>query len=155
MVERKEAQDEGRLFRVRVCRITNGERLPLVVGPDHLPVPTPNQWMLLHRRAQVQAGTLTCEMRTIAHVHEWAALLRIAVIVLRKNRGVACLVAPPLSIISRPLLGLSCAPFLDIINKSYGIEFRGNNGIRVGRLLKRIWCRRAVDVGCAQIMHLG
>ena len=73
MVERKEAQDEGRLFRVRVCRITNGERLPLVVGPDHLPVSTPNQWMLLLRRPQVQAGTLTCEMRTIAHVHEWAA----------------------------------------------------------------------------------
>jgi hypothetical protein len=53
--------------------MTNGERLPLVVGPDHLPVATPNQWMLFLRRPQVQAGTLTDEMRTIAHVHEWAA----------------------------------------------------------------------------------
>lgn len=72
MVERTETQDDGRLFRVRVCRITNGERLPLVVGPDCLPVPTPNQWMLFLRRPQVQAGKLTDEMRTIAHVHEWA-----------------------------------------------------------------------------------
>ena len=47
--------------------------VPLVVGPDYLPVPTPNQWMLLLRRPQVQAGTLTDEMRTVAHVHEWAS----------------------------------------------------------------------------------
>ncbi len=73
MVEPTETQDNRRLFRVRVCRMTNGERLPLIVGPDHLPVPTPNQWMLFLRRPQVQAGTLTDEMRTIAHVHEWAA----------------------------------------------------------------------------------
>ena len=73
MVERIETQDAGRLFRVRVCRMANGERLPLVVGTDRLPVPTPNQWMLLLRRPQVQAGTLTDEMRTVAHVHEWAA----------------------------------------------------------------------------------
>jgi len=53
--------------------MANGERLPLVVGPDHLPVSTPNQWMLFLRRPQVQAGTLTGEMRTVAHVHEWAA----------------------------------------------------------------------------------
>ncbi len=53
--------------------MANGERLPLVVGPDHLPVSTPNQWMLFLRRPQVQAGTLADEMRTVAHVHEWAA----------------------------------------------------------------------------------
>jgi integrase len=53
--------------------MSNGERLPLVVGPDDLPVPTPNQWMLFLRRPQVQAGTLTDEMRTVAHVHEWAS----------------------------------------------------------------------------------
>lgn len=74
MVEYTDTQAEGRLFRVRVCRMADGERLPLVVGPDHLPVSTPNQWMLNLRRPQVQAGTLTTEMRTIAHVHEWAAL---------------------------------------------------------------------------------
>lgn len=73
MVERTETKGEDRLFRVRVCRMADGERLPLVVGPDHLPVPTPNQWMLNLRRPQVQAGTLITEMRTIAHVHEWAA----------------------------------------------------------------------------------
>jgi hypothetical protein len=73
MVEIIETQDTGQLYRVRVCRMTDGERLPLVVGPDDLPVPTPNQWMLHLRRPQVQAGTLTTEMRTIAHIHEWAA----------------------------------------------------------------------------------
>ncbi len=72
MVEGIATQSE-RLFRVRVCRMSNGERLPLVVGPDDLPVPTPNQWMLFLRRPQVQAGTLTDEMRTVAHVHEWAS----------------------------------------------------------------------------------
>jgi hypothetical protein len=73
MVEHTELQGKDRLFRVRVCRMTDGERIPLVVGPDHLPVPTPNQWMLKLRRPQVQAGTLINEMQTIAHVHEWAA----------------------------------------------------------------------------------
>jgi hypothetical protein len=29
--------------------------------------------MLFLRRPQVQAGTLADEMRTVAHVHEWAA----------------------------------------------------------------------------------
>ena len=42
MVEHTKIQDEDRLFKVRVCRMANGERLPLVVGPDHLPIPTPN-----------------------------------------------------------------------------------------------------------------
>ena len=73
MVEPTEINDDGRMFRVRVCRMANGERLPLVVGPDRLPVPTPNQWMLFQRRPKVQAGTLTEQMRTVAHVHEWAA----------------------------------------------------------------------------------
>ncbi len=72
MVESTTAQEDEGLFRVRVCRMADGERLPLVVGRDHLPVPTPNQWALFLRRPQVQAGTLTDEMRTMAHVHEWA-----------------------------------------------------------------------------------
>ena len=72
MVKDSAAHLAGRIFRVRVCRMSDGERLPLVVGPDHLPVATPNQWMLNLRRPQVQAGTLTTEMRTIAHVYEWA-----------------------------------------------------------------------------------
>ena len=41
MVESVETQDEQRLFRIRVCRMENAERLTLVVGPDHLLVPTP------------------------------------------------------------------------------------------------------------------
>jgi hypothetical protein len=32
----------------------------------------PNQWMLLLRRPQVQAGTLANELNAIAHVYEWA-----------------------------------------------------------------------------------
>ncbi len=63
---------DANLVLVRVCRMASGERLPLVVGPDHLPVSTPNHWMLFLRRPQVQAGTLADEMRTVAHVHEWA-----------------------------------------------------------------------------------
>lgn len=64
--------DEARSYRVRNCRLTTGERLPLVVGPDQLPVPMPNQWALLLRRPQVQAGTLGNELNTIAHIYEWA-----------------------------------------------------------------------------------
>ncbi len=73
MAEPTWTQDNGRLLQVRVCRMANGERLPLVVKPDHLHVSTPSHWMLFLRRPQVQAGTLTDEMRTIAHVHERAA----------------------------------------------------------------------------------
>jgi len=59
-------------FRVRVCRMAAGERLPLVVDPHGLPVPMPHQWALLLRRPQVQSATLIEEMRTVTHIHEWA-----------------------------------------------------------------------------------
>lgn len=72
MVEHTATENSNMLFRVRVCRMTDGERLPLVVGPNGLPVTTPNQWMLFLRRPQVQAGTLTEELRTVAHVYDWA-----------------------------------------------------------------------------------
>lgn len=59
-------------FWVRVCRMTDGERLPLIVDPRGLPVPSPNQWSLFLRRPQVQSNTLIEELRTIAHVYDWA-----------------------------------------------------------------------------------
>jgi hypothetical protein len=46
------------LFRIRVTKLTGGERLPLVVDPRGLPVPSPNQWSLFIRRPQVQQNTL-------------------------------------------------------------------------------------------------
>ena len=62
------------LFRVRVVKMSDGERLPLVVDQRGLPVPAPNQWSLYIRRPQVQQNTLIDELRTIAHVYEWATL---------------------------------------------------------------------------------
>jgi integrase len=62
------------LFRVRIVKMSDGERLPLVVDQRGLPVPAPNQWSLYIRRPQVQQNTLIDELRTIAHVYEWATL---------------------------------------------------------------------------------
>ncbi len=60
------------LFRVRVTKMTGGERLPIVVDRRGLPVPAPNQWSLLIRRPQVQQNTLIEELRTVAHIYDWA-----------------------------------------------------------------------------------
>ena len=60
------------LFRVRVTKMASGERLPIVLDRRGLPVPAPNQWSLLIRRPQVQQNTLIGELRTVAHVYEWA-----------------------------------------------------------------------------------
>lgn len=56
-------------FRVRVCHLSSGERLPLVVG---FPVSKPNQWALTVRRPRVQANTLIEDLRTVAHLYDWA-----------------------------------------------------------------------------------
>jgi hypothetical protein len=40
MVEHAVDEKPKSLFQVRVCRMTDGERFPLVVGPDGVPVPT-------------------------------------------------------------------------------------------------------------------
>ena len=61
------------LFRVRVSRLSNGERLPILVDQRGLPVPIPNQWALFIRRPLVQANTLTEDLRTVAHIYDWAA----------------------------------------------------------------------------------
>jgi hypothetical protein len=68
---------EAMLFRVRVTKMTTGERLPLVVDRRGLPVPGPNQWSLFIRRPQVQQNTLIEELRTVAHVYDWAMRRRI------------------------------------------------------------------------------
>lgn len=60
------------LFRVRVTKVTGGERLPLVVDRRGIPVPGPNQWSLFIRRPQVQQNTLIEELRTVAHLYDWA-----------------------------------------------------------------------------------
>jgi hypothetical protein len=52
--------------------MTDGERLPLVVDRRGLPSPGPNQWSLFIRRPQVQQNTLIEELRTVAHVYDWA-----------------------------------------------------------------------------------
>lgn len=59
--------------RVRVCRLSSGERLPLVVDGFGIPIPSPNRWSMTVRRPRVQPNTLIDDMQTIAHVHEWAA----------------------------------------------------------------------------------
>jgi integrase len=53
--------------------MNGGERLPLIVDQRGLPVPSPNQWSIFLRRPQVQSNTLTEELRTIAHLYDWAA----------------------------------------------------------------------------------
>jgi hypothetical protein len=59
-------------FRIRVAKLTSGERLPLVVDRCGLPVAAPNQWALFIRRPKVQQNTLIEELRTVAHVYDWA-----------------------------------------------------------------------------------
>ncbi len=63
---------ETMLFRVRVAKMASGERLPLVVDEHGLPAPGPNQWSLFIRRPQVQQNTLIEELRTVAHIYDWA-----------------------------------------------------------------------------------
>jgi len=63
---------DSMLFRVRVTKLTSGERLPIVIDQRGLPVPAPNQWSLSIRRPQVQQNTLIEELRTVAHVYHWA-----------------------------------------------------------------------------------
>jgi integrase len=60
-------------FSVRVARFESGERFPLIVDRRGLPVPVPNQWALLMRRPRVQANTLIADLRTIAHLYDWAS----------------------------------------------------------------------------------
>jgi integrase len=60
------------LFTVRVCRMSDGERLPLVIDGSGIPVPGPNQYALLLRRPQVQSSSLGDELATLAHVYDWA-----------------------------------------------------------------------------------
>ena len=50
----------------------DGERVPLLVGADGLPIPLPNRWALNVRRPRVQANTLTSDIRAIAYLYEWA-----------------------------------------------------------------------------------
>ena len=64
--------EKGAGIRARVCRLSSGERLPLVVDRSGIPIPAPNQWSLTTRRPRVQSNTLIEEMRTLAHVYEWA-----------------------------------------------------------------------------------
>ena len=59
-------------FSVRTCRLSDGERLPLVVDRRGIPVPLPNQYALFLRREQLQATSLEDELRTLAHVYDWA-----------------------------------------------------------------------------------
>lgn len=57
---------------MRATRFVNGERFALVVDRHGVPVPLPNQWAMLIRRARVQANTLKADMRVIAHLYDWA-----------------------------------------------------------------------------------
>lgn len=75
MAERAIGGDSNAVYRVRVCRMTEGERLPLVVDRHGLPVPLANQWSLLIRRPRLQFNSLAEELRTVAHVCEWAETL--------------------------------------------------------------------------------
>ena len=60
------------LFRVRITVMQDGERVPLVIDRYGLPVPLPNQWSLFIRRPRVQQNTLHEELRTVAHIYDWA-----------------------------------------------------------------------------------
>ncbi len=59
-------------FGVRLCVCENGERLPLMVGVDSLPIARPNQYALFVLRPRLQASSLAEELATIASVYEWA-----------------------------------------------------------------------------------
>ncbi|MGB8204316.1 MAG: site-specific integrase [Candidatus Baltobacteraceae bacterium] len=59
-------------FRVRLCRLNTGERLPLVIDGRGLPVPKPNLWALTVRRPRVQSNTLIADLGAIAHLYDWA-----------------------------------------------------------------------------------
>uniref|UniRef100_E6PHS9 Putative Phage integrase n=1 Tax=mine drainage metagenome TaxID=410659 RepID=E6PHS9_9ZZZZ len=52
--------------------MADGERLPLLVASNGLPVPLPNQWALFMRRPQLQSNSLTEELRAIAYLYDWA-----------------------------------------------------------------------------------
>lgn len=73
MVARDLGDTAGPCFSVRLTRFESGERFALVVDAMGVPVPFPNQWALLIRRPRVQHNTLTADMRTIAHLYEWAS----------------------------------------------------------------------------------
>ena len=55
---------------VRVCKLASGERLPLVVGSDSLPMLQPNRWMLFSQRPRVQANTLIAQLQVVAAVYD-------------------------------------------------------------------------------------
>lgn len=76
MTDRAAGGDDA-LYRLRVCRMADGERLPLVVDRCGLPVPLPNQWSLFIRRPRLQFNSLAEDLRTVAHVYDWAARRRI------------------------------------------------------------------------------
>lgn len=77
MAERAIGGDSDAVYRVRVCRMTDGERLPLVIGRHGLPVSFANQWSLFIRRPRLQFNSLAEDLRTVAHVYEWAHRRRI------------------------------------------------------------------------------
>ncbi|MDE2481707.1 MAG: site-specific integrase [bacterium] len=77
MTELAVDSDRVALYQVRVCRMTDGERLPLVVNRRGLPVPLANQWSLFIRRPRLQFNSLAEELRTVAHVYDWAHRRRI------------------------------------------------------------------------------
>ena len=77
MAERAIGSDSDAHYRVRVCRMPGGERLPLVVDRCGLPVPLANQWSLFIRRPRLQFNSLAEELRTVALVYDWAHRRRI------------------------------------------------------------------------------
>lgn len=60
-------------FRVQVNILESGERLPILIeASTAIPVPLPNRWVLWNRRQRVSYNTIQRELRTLAHVIEWA-----------------------------------------------------------------------------------
>ncbi len=60
-------------FQVRVIRLSSGERLPLLLGPDRVPLFIPTTWLLTtRRRADVAMTTLFADCFHLKLLYRWA-----------------------------------------------------------------------------------
>jgi len=61
------------LYKIRICRASSGEQIPLLVGAETgLPLVRPNQFILVNRRDQCQVATLKGDLGVLSVVLSWA-----------------------------------------------------------------------------------
>ncbi len=61
-------------FRVALVRMAHGERLPILIGPDGLPVYHATEWVVTNRRpANLAVNTLIANCHALKLLYTWAA----------------------------------------------------------------------------------